>query len=331
MITPERFEIPRGQKVAGTIVAVVMLLVAAVGAFFAVGGVPGAADPVASRVGFLTMAAMFAILGLIVSREALRAWRSAITLRDGGVEVEMGDDMPHFISWGQVAELKMRTAMGGSAVLGQGGDRLFSIDSRIPRVGRLLHAILVNGVFPKRSTILPYHAQRSVPPQLPVSIAVALGVGAFALLANTPAEVRSAVLMSFGAIAVVVALVAALASRLAGAGTITIDADGITMGRSGARRPWSSVQGAALAFVRGPKGERFPRVALQGLDGRWEPISLQGADLVGMLAAINVAAPGKVIAPPDEPLGLANRLGLTFKVNKTFRIGPPPPDTGGSK
>jgi hypothetical protein len=38
-----------------------------------------------------------------------------------------------------------------------------------------------------------------------------------------------------------------------------------------------------------------------------------------------------VIVPPDEPLGLAGRLGFTLKVDKTFRIGPPPPGSGGPK
>jgi hypothetical protein len=262
-------------------------------------------------------------MGILFGREALRTWRSAITLRDGGLEVERGDDTPTFIGWGQINGLKLRSALGGTAVLGQGGDRLFTIDSRLPGVGRLLNAILVNGIFPKRVPILPYRAQQSVPRQIPVAIVFVLGIGAFTLLANTPAEVRPVVLLSFGAIALAVALVAALVSRFGGAGSVTIDTDGITHGRAAIRRPWSSVQGAALAFVRGPKGELFPRAALQGLDGRWEPLALQGADLAELLAAINAAAPGKMIAPPDEPLGFANRLAFAFKAKSSLRLRPP--------
>jgi hypothetical protein len=323
MITPERFEVLRGRRLAMVLMAGVLLMASAAAAWFAVHGIAGASDPHAALIGMSTVAGLFGLTGLLVGYDARRAWHSAITLRDGGLEVELGDETPSFFSWGQVGGLKMRSAMGGMEVLGQGEERLFSVDSRLPRVGRLLHAILVNGVFPKRAPILPYHAERAVPRQIPIGIALALGVGAFAMLANTPAEVRQVVLMSFGAIAVVAAAVALLASRLGGGGTTTVDADGITLGRAGSRRPWSSVQGAALAFVRGHKGERFPRVALQGMDGGWEPINLPGTDLVELLAAINAAAPGKVILPPDEPLGLANRLGFTFKKDVAFRIGPP--------
>jgi hypothetical protein len=320
-VVPERFEMPRAQKVAVTVLAVVMLGISVGAAWFAWHGIAGADDPRAAFVGVTTMAGIFGLIGVVAAREARRVWHSAITVRDGGVEIERGDDTPNFITWGQIGGLKLRSALGGSAVLGQGGDRLFSIDYRLAGVGRLLHAIMVNGVFPKRSPILPYRALQSVPPRLPVAIAFVLGIGAFALLANTPAEVRSVVLMSFAAIALVVAGIAALVSRFGGAGSVTIDSDGITAGRSGTRRPWSSVQGAALAFVRGPKGELFPRVALQGLDGRWEPLSLQGTDLVELLAAINAAAPGKILAPPDQPLGLTNRLAFTVRKDVRFRIG----------
>jgi hypothetical protein len=120
---------------------------------------------------------------------------------------------------------------------------------------------------------------------------------------------------------VIAGVVAKLATRFGSAGAVTVDAQGITIGRAGYARPWSTVRGVALAFVRGPKGQRFPRVAIQGPDERWEPINLPGADLVALLGAINVAAPGKIIAPPDEPIGLLARTSFTFKKNVAFRIG----------
>lgn len=330
-VVPERFEMPRAQKIAVTVLAVVMLGLSAVAAWFAWHGIPGAEDPRAALVGVTTMAGMFGLIGVFAAREARRVWRSAITLRDGGVEVERGDDMPTFISWGQIGGLKLRGAMGGTTVVGQGGDRLFAVDSRLTGVGRLLHAILVNGVLPKRSVILPYRAQQSLPTQALPLIAFLIGVGAFLFLRNAPAEVRPVVLIAYFVVALLVLVIAALAGRFGLAGAVTVDADGITTGRAGIRRPWSTVQGAALAFVRGPKGQRFARVALQGLDGRWEPLALRGADLVELLAAINAAAPGKIIDPPDAPLGLADRLGISIKVNRTFRIGPPPSGTDAPK
>lgn len=322
-VTPERFDISRGQKVGTAVLAGVMFAVSAVGAYFAWAGPPGSHPGEGSFAGFAAMGALFGVLGLIIAIAARQGWRSAITLRDGGVELDRGQDTPGFVGWGQVGGLKLRSANGGMAVLGLDGATLFMVDSRLRGVGRLLHAILVNGVLPKRSPILPYHAEQSVPRVLPVAMAVAFGVGAIVLAVNTPAIARPEVFISIGVIALIVGGVLALAARLGNAGSVTVDAAGITYGRAGTRRPWTAVQGAALAFVRGPKGQLFPRVALQGSDGRWEPLQLQGADLVELLAAINAAAPGKVIAPPDEPLGLASRVNVTFKVNKTFRIGPP--------
>ena len=324
---PERFDLPRGQKVGTTVLAGVMLAAAAVAAWFAWHGIAGATDPRGQFVGLSSIAAFLGVFGGVIAFAARQGWRSAITLRDGGVDLERGEDTPTFIGWGQVGGLKLQSAAGGTAVLGLDGEKLFTVDNRLVGVGRLLHAILMNGVLPKRSPALPYHAEQSVPRIVPVALVVALGVGGIVAAVNTPAVARPGVLVSFAVIAAIVAGVLALASRLASGGAITVDADGITYGRAGTRRPWSAVQGAALAFVRGPKGQLFPRVALQGSDGRWEPLLLQGADLVELLAAINAAAPGKVIDPPDQPLGMAGRINVTFKVNKTFRIGPRPPGT----
>lgn len=320
-ITPERFELPRSQRLAVAVMGGLLLAVAAVAAWFAWHGIAGADDPRGNRIGLGALAALFGFIGLAIAVDARKGWRAAITLRDGGVEVERGEETPGFIGWGQIAGMKLRSASGGTAILGQGGETLFRVDNRIPGAPRLLHAILVHGVLPKRSPILPYHANQSVPRQIPAAIALVLGFGAFFLFANTPAAAKPAVLLGVGAVALAVAGVAALVSRFGGAGTVVVDADGITRGRAGTRTPWSSVEGAALVFVRGPKGERFARVALRSPGGRWEPLALQGADLVELLAAINAAAPGKVIAPPDEPLGATTRLA--FSKNVTFRIGPP--------
>ena len=322
-VAPERFDIPRGQKVAITVLAAVMFAVAAVGAFFAWHGVDASPVPHDDVIGFASMAALFGLFGLIIAMGARQAWNSAITLRDGGVEIDRGDQMPNFIGWGQIGGLKMRSARGGTAVLGLGGDTLFNVDSRITGVGRLLHAILVNAVLPKRSPVLPYRAEQSIPRLVPRAIFGALAVGAVLFVVGAPAAARQAVLVSFAVVGVIVAAVGTLAARFGSAGAVTVDADGITVGRAGARRPWSTVQGAALAFVRGPKGQLFPRVALCGTDGRWEPISLPGTDLVELLAAINAAAPGKIAAPPDQPIGVSNRVALAFKAKSSLRLGPP--------
>jgi hypothetical protein len=300
-----------------------MFAVAAIGAWFAANGTPGSTTPAADHVAFLAMTGMFGLIGVGVTLAAKQAWNAAITLRDGGVEVTRGDDTPSFIGWGQIGGLKLRSAQGGTAILGLGGDRLFSVDSRLVGVGRLLHTILVRAVLPKRSPVLPYRAEQSIPRLVPIAIVAALGAGALLFVVNTPAPARPAVLLSIAAVGAIAAVVFGVAARFGSAGAVTVDAKGITIGRAGVARPWSTVQGAALAFIRGPKGQRFPRVALQGPDGRWEPINLPGADLVDLLAAINAAAPGKIIAPPDEPIGLLARSSFTFKKEVTFRIGLP--------
>ncbi|MBW8771691.1 MAG: hypothetical protein JF590_00120, partial [Gemmatimonadetes bacterium] len=290
-IAPERFDLPQGQKVAITVLAGVMFAIGLVGAFFAWHGVDGAEDPRASTIGFAAIASLFGCLGAIIALAARQAWRAAITLRDGGVEIERGDQLPSFIGWGQIGGLKMLSAGGGTAVLGLGGDTLFNVDSRLIGAGRLLHAILVNAILPKHSPALPYRAEQSIPRLVPVAIFGGLAVGAVLFLVRAPAAARQAVFVSLAVVGAIVAAVGALAARFGSAGAVTVEADGITFGRTGTRRPWNTVQGAALAFVRGPKGERFPRVALYGTDGRWEPISLPGTDLVELLAAINAAAP----------------------------------------
>ena len=320
---PERFEVPPAQRYASAGLAFVMLGIAAVGGWFALNGNPGSKDPAADHFAFLAMATFFALIAVIIAAEARRVWRSAITLRDGGVELERGDDTPTFIGWGQIGGLKFRSAAGGTAVLGLGGDRLFTVDSRLVGVGRLLHAILVNAVLPKRSPVLPYRTEQSISRLVPVAVVIAFATGAFALVSNTPADARPQVLVAVAVIVAIIGGVVTLAARFGSAGAVVVDADGITSGRAGTRRPWNTVQGAALAFVRGPKGQLYPRVALQGTDGAWTPIFLPGTDLVELLAAINAAAPGKIIAPPDQPLGMAGRVNVTFKVNKTFRVGPP--------
>ena len=65
-VAPERFDIPRAQKVAITALAGVMFAVSAVAAFFAWHGIEGAEDPRASAIGFMAMASFFALIGAMI-------------------------------------------------------------------------------------------------------------------------------------------------------------------------------------------------------------------------------------------------------------------------
>ncbi|HET7041952.1 MAG TPA: hypothetical protein VFI13_08025 [Gemmatimonadales bacterium] len=324
MAEAERFEVPRARRVIQAVAGAVMLSLGLTFTAFIYFGLTSAQDPAAARIGFALIAATFGLVGALIVRDARNEWGRAYTLRDGGIELAEGDGTPNFISWGQIGSVRLRQARGGMGVLGLDGTRLFSVDARLPGATRLVQAILVNAVFPKRATLLPYAARRTAAGAWLLLPIVVIGGLAVAVVTSAAPEAQGPVLISFAAIALAVVGVAWLLDRFTQVRSVTIDASGITVEKGGRStlRPWSELAGAALVLVPGDKGALFPRAGLQGQDGKWTALNLSGVDPVDLLAAINTAAPAKMIAPPDRPIGLSSRVSFTARTNTTFRIGP---------
>lgn len=324
MGVPERFEFPRARRIVQSVAGAVMLSIGLAFTAFVYFGVTSAKDPAAARIGFTVIAAIFGLLGALIVWDVRKEWNRAYTLGDGGVELAGGDGTPNFISWGQIGSVRLRQARGGMGVLGLDGTLLFSVDARLPGATRLVQAILINAVFPKRATILPYTTRRTAAGVWLLVPILVIGGVALAVGSAAPADVRGPVLTTFAAIALGVVGIAWLADRFTQIRSVTIDPRGVMVekGSRATLRPWSELAGAALVLVVGGKGALFPRAGLQGQDGKWTALNLNGVDPIDILAAINTAAPTKLIAPPDRPLGAGGRVAFTVKTNTTFRIGP---------
>lgn len=101
--------------------------------------------------------------------------------------------------------------------------------------------------------------------------------------------------------------------RASGTRELTVDRKGVRYRGRGEdwEMPWSDVRGAVLDLEAAGAGEEV--LLITWTDQRWEPASLTGMDLVGVLSALRTHAPHlwKGVFDPDEAVqGHAGRPGI---------------------
>ena len=288
MRASEHFAPRKGTRaLAGGLAAVFAVLAAVTGVSAYTGHEPGLA----------IFAAAIGAVSLLFRTPMTRLSDRVITLTDAGLELVPREGAPVFIGWGQVAGLRLSQFRAGAKVLGQGDETLATIDYQLQGVGRLLREVLCRGVLPKRQVTLPFEGGRQFSGAF-----VAFAALALLAAAGFGGMIWSQTGSPAGLVLPAIFLVAAVVGRSVGTRGIFVDRTGVAIERGWKRMeyPWALLEGAALVFLRGPKGQMWPAVGLKHRGGDWEAVRATGLDPVECLAAVYATDPARIIAPPDR-------------------------------
>lgn len=295
-----------GRWLAGVMGILALLAVVGLGFALLTDTGPNRSEELISLV--FTMTVLAALSGFMLHRAFFAPDRTFI-LSERGAEGPDGAGGRSFVPWDRMHGLKVRMILHRVEILDVGGEPLLRVADNTPEFGRLIHALLVNGVLPRRRNAIPVRIEpRS---DAPLHLRILMIAGGVALMGF--AVKVEFLLWVAGAVAAVFAL-ALVMGRTFRVEAIEIRREGIATLKGGnwKVREWGTLEGVGVMVHHAQKGQRFPLLALKPIGDDWTAVTLPFDQWIEFLSGVHSIDPAKIIAPP-EGLMYSIKLGTERK------------------